>query len=80
MRQEIAKQTKTREAIQKKLHQMEDQKADIDVQRETLKAQITGLEKGIVSKTHTCTALMTELPLCFSLTAALCQSHTKNVM
>ncbi|KAG7224645.1 hypothetical protein INR49_011398 [Caranx melampygus] len=30
MRQEIAKQTKTREAIQKKLHQMEDQKADID--------------------------------------------------
>lgn len=46
MRQEIAKQTKTREAIQKKFHQMEEQKADVDVQRETLKAQITGLEKG----------------------------------
>ena len=46
LRQEIAKQTKMREAIQKKFHQMEDQKADVDVQRETLKAQITGLEKG----------------------------------
>lgn len=47
MRQEIAKQTKMREAIQKKLHQMEDQKADVDVQKETLKAQIAGLEKGM---------------------------------
>lgn len=46
MRQEIAKQTKMREAIQKKFHQIEDQKADVDVQRETLKAQIAGLEKG----------------------------------
>lgn len=60
MRQEIAKQTKMREVIQKKLHQMEDQKADVDVQRETLKAQIAGLEKGtgmshVLSKTHTCT-------------------------
>ncbi len=47
MRQEIAKQTKMREAIQKKFHQMEDQKADVDVQRETLKAQVAGLEKGM---------------------------------
>lgn len=47
MRQEIAKQRKTREVIQKKFHQMEDQKADVDVQRETLKAQIAGLEKGM---------------------------------
>lgn len=46
LRQEVAKQTKTREAIQKKFHQIEDQKADVDVQRETLKAQIAGLEKG----------------------------------
>lgn len=46
MRQEIAKQTKMREAIQKRFHQIEDQKADVDVQRETLKAQIAGLEKG----------------------------------
>ncbi|XP_040006991.1 cilia- and flagella-associated protein 58 [Xiphias gladius] len=49
MRQEIAKQTKMREAIQKKFHQMEDQKADVDVQRETLKAQIAGLEKDLES-------------------------------
>lgn len=46
MRQDIAKQTKMREVIQKKLHQMEDQKADVDVQREILKAQIAGVEKG----------------------------------
>uniref|UniRef100_A0A3B4WB06 Cilia and flagella associated protein 58 n=1 Tax=Seriola lalandi dorsalis TaxID=1841481 RepID=A0A3B4WB06_SERLL len=49
MRQEVAKQTKMREAIQKKFHQMEDQKADVDVQRETLKAQIAGLEKDLES-------------------------------
>ncbi|XP_042286994.1 fasciculation and elongation protein zeta-1 isoform X5 [Thunnus maccoyii] len=49
MRQEIAKQTKMREAIQKKFHQMEDQKADVDVQKETLKAQIVGLEKDLES-------------------------------
>ncbi|XP_044226568.1 fasciculation and elongation protein zeta-1 isoform X2 [Thunnus albacares] len=49
MRQEISKQTKMREAIQKKFHQMEDQKADVDVQKETLKAQIVGLEKDLES-------------------------------
>lgn len=47
MRQEVTKQTKMREAIQKKFHQLEDQKAEIDVQKETLKAQIAGLEKGL---------------------------------
>lgn len=46
MRQEISKQIKMREAIQKKYHQIEDQKADVDVQKDTLKAQIAGLEKG----------------------------------
>ncbi|KAM3601496.1 uncharacterized protein V6R79_013731 [Siganus canaliculatus] len=49
MQQEIVKQTKLREAAQKKLHQMEDQKADVDVQKETLKAQIIGLEKDVES-------------------------------
>uniref|UniRef100_A0A3Q3NR69 Cilia and flagella associated protein 58 n=1 Tax=Labrus bergylta TaxID=56723 RepID=A0A3Q3NR69_9LABR len=49
MRQEVAKQTKMREIIQKKFHQMEEQKADVDVQRETLKAQVTGLEKELES-------------------------------
>lgn len=46
MHQEISKQIKMREAIQKKYHQIEDQKADVDVQKDTLKAQIAGLEKG----------------------------------
>lgn len=46
MRQEISKQIKMREAIQKKYHQIEDQKADVDVQKDTLKAQTAGLEKG----------------------------------
>uniref|UniRef100_A0A8C4DXP3 Cilia- and flagella-associated protein 58 central coiled coil domain-containing protein n=1 Tax=Dicentrarchus labrax TaxID=13489 RepID=A0A8C4DXP3_DICLA len=49
MRQEIAKQTKMRETIQKRFHQMEEQKADVDVQKETLKAQIAGLEKDLES-------------------------------
>ncbi|KAK7904283.1 hypothetical protein WMY93_016890 [Mugilogobius chulae] len=49
MRQEISKQIKMREATQKKYHQMEDQKADVDVQKETLKAQISGLEKDLES-------------------------------
>ncbi|KAM6983740.1 cilia- and flagella-associated protein 58 [Tautogolabrus adspersus] len=49
MRQEVAKQTKMREIIQKKFHQMEEQKADVDVQRETLKAQVAGLEKDLES-------------------------------
>uniref|UniRef100_A0A3B5A651 Cilia and flagella associated protein 58 n=1 Tax=Stegastes partitus TaxID=144197 RepID=A0A3B5A651_9TELE len=49
MRQEVAKQIKMREAIQKKFHQVEDQKADVDVHRETLKAQITALEKELES-------------------------------
>ena len=48
MRQEMAKQTKMRETIQKKFHQMEDQKSDVEVQRETLRAQIAALEKGTV--------------------------------
>ncbi|XP_071376274.1 cilia- and flagella-associated protein 58-like [Centroberyx affinis] len=47
MRQDIAKLTKTREATQKRFHQMEDQKADGEVQRETLKNKITGLEKEL---------------------------------
>ncbi|XP_008330704.1 cilia- and flagella-associated protein 58 [Cynoglossus semilaevis] len=49
MRQEIAKQMKMREIIQKKFNQMEDQKSEVDVQRETLKAQIVGLEKDLES-------------------------------
>lgn len=47
IRQEVAKQIKMRLAVQKKIHQMEDQKAELDVQTETLKAQIAALEKGL---------------------------------
>lgn len=46
MRQKISKQTKVREALQKKLHQLEEQKADVEVERDTLKVQIPALEKG----------------------------------
>nr|XP_057942527.1 cilia- and flagella-associated protein 58 isoform X2 [Doryrhamphus excisus] len=45
MRQEITKERKMKEAIQKKFRVMEDQKADVEVQREILKTRITGLEK-----------------------------------
>ncbi|XP_058235991.1 cilia- and flagella-associated protein 58-like [Hemibagrus wyckioides] len=45
MKQEIAKLIKIREATQKKLRLMEDQKLEVEQQRETLKNQITGLEK-----------------------------------
>ena len=46
MRQKISKQTKMREVLQKKLHQLEEQKADVEVERDTLKVQIPALEKG----------------------------------
>ncbi|XP_026787942.2 cilia- and flagella-associated protein 58 [Pangasianodon hypophthalmus] len=47
MKQEIAKLTKIREATQKKLRLIEDQKLEVEQQRDTLKNQITGLEKEI---------------------------------
>lgn len=46
MRQKISKQTKMREVLQKKLRQLEEQKADVEVERDTLKVQIPALEKG----------------------------------
>uniref|UniRef100_A0A674NJS0 Cilia and flagella associated protein 58 n=1 Tax=Takifugu rubripes TaxID=31033 RepID=A0A674NJS0_TAKRU len=45
MRQKISKQAKMREVLQKKLHQLEEQKADVEVERDTLKVQIPALEK-----------------------------------
>ncbi|XP_060754267.1 cilia- and flagella-associated protein 58 [Neoarius graeffei] len=45
MKQEVAKLTKIREVTQKKLRLMEDQKLEVEQQRDTLKNQITGLEK-----------------------------------
>ncbi|KAK1802577.1 hypothetical protein P4O66_004231 [Electrophorus voltai] len=45
LKQEIIKLTKTREAIQKKLHLVEDQKLEVEQQRDTLKNQTAGLER-----------------------------------
>ncbi|TNM84643.1 hypothetical protein fugu_008821 [Takifugu bimaculatus] len=49
MRQKISKQAKMREVLQKKLHQLEEQKADVEVERDTLKVQIPALEKDLES-------------------------------
>lgn len=47
MRQETARLNKAREAIQKKLQQTEEAKADIEGQKETLKNKISGLEREV---------------------------------
>lgn len=46
IKQEAAKQTRMKEANQRKIRQMEEQKAEVDTQKEMLKAQISVLEKG----------------------------------
>ncbi|XP_006630821.2 cilia- and flagella-associated protein 58 [Lepisosteus oculatus] len=45
MRQEISKLTKMREATQRKLRQIEDQKVEVEQQRDMLKNQIAGMER-----------------------------------
>ncbi|XP_053703312.1 cilia- and flagella-associated protein 58-like isoform X2 [Synchiropus splendidus] len=47
LNQEMAKQIRMREGLQKRLNLMEQQKADGDMQRETQKIQMTGLEKEV---------------------------------
>ena len=46
LKSETQRQNKTRETIQRRLRTVEENKADIEQQRETLKGQITGLERG----------------------------------
>lgn len=46
LKAETQKLNKMREMIQRKLRQVEDQKGDIERERETLRSQITGLERG----------------------------------
>lgn len=46
MRLDIGKLNKIREQIHKKLHQIEDQKSEVEQNKETLKNQILGLERG----------------------------------
>lgn len=52
LKQDTVRLTKMREAIQRKLRTIEDQKMEVEQQKETLKGQIAGLEKGI--KTGEC--------------------------
>uniref|UniRef100_A0A8D0BN97 Cilia and flagella associated protein 58 n=1 Tax=Salvator merianae TaxID=96440 RepID=A0A8D0BN97_SALMN len=47
MRQEIAKLTKVREVMQRKLRVVEEQKTHAECERDTLKNQISGLEKEL---------------------------------
>jgi len=47
LKTETQRQNKTREAIQRRLRNVEENKADIEQQRETLKGQITGLEREL---------------------------------
>uniref|UniRef100_UPI00398EE255 cilia- and flagella-associated protein 58 n=1 Tax=Pristiophorus japonicus TaxID=55135 RepID=UPI00398EE255 len=49
LRQEVAKLTKVREVLQRRLHQTEDQKLDLDHQRENLKNLTASLEKELES-------------------------------
>ena len=46
LKSETQRINKMRETIQRKLRQVEDQKSDTEGQRDTLRGQITGLEKG----------------------------------
>lgn len=46
MKSETQRLNKTRETIQRKLRQVEDNKAELEFQRETYKGQILGLERG----------------------------------
>lgn len=46
MRHEISKLSKVREVIQKKLRIAEEQKVEAEYERDTLKNQISGLERG----------------------------------
>ena len=50
LRQDTVRLTKMREAIQRKLRAVEDQKMEVEQQKETLKSQIAGLEKGARKK------------------------------
>lgn len=46
LKSETQRVNKVRENIQRKLRAVEDQKVDVEQQKETLKGQIIGLERG----------------------------------
>lgn len=47
LKQDSVRLTRQREAIQRKLRAIEDQKVEVDHQKETLKGQINALERGL---------------------------------
>ena len=47
LKQEVMRGNKVRDGIQRKLRSVEEQKADIESSRESLKQQINSLERGI---------------------------------
>ncbi|XP_067909127.1 cilia- and flagella-associated protein 58 isoform X1 [Heterodontus francisci] len=49
LRHDVTKLTKVREVLQRRLHQTEEQKLELDHQRETLKSLTTSLEKELES-------------------------------
>lgn len=48
LKQEITKVTKMRDGLQKRLRSVEEQKAEVESNRERLKQQISSLERGVV--------------------------------
>jgi len=50
LRQEMLKIGKLKETVQRKLKAIEEQKIEVEHQRETLKGQLQGMERG--SRTH----------------------------
>ena len=59
MKQDSVRLTKMRETIQRKLRTTEDQKTEVEQQKEILKSQINGLEKGTVIYSWWVTLLLT---------------------
>lgn len=56
LKQEITRVTKMRDGLQKRLHSVEEQKAEVESNRERLKQQISSLERGVVIVCkYTCT-------------------------
>ena len=52
LKQDSVRLTRQREAIQRKLRTIEDQKVETEHQKETLKNQINALEKGMGVSEH----------------------------
>lgn len=48
LKQEITRGTKLRDGLQKRLRSVEEQKAEVESNRERLKQQISSLERGVV--------------------------------